>query len=45
MIEYIIPIIDAYFDGGLALFFFFPLISMAFVATVPVIIREILQWR
>ena len=45
MIDFIIPIIDAYFNGGLALYFFFPVIALAFVATVPVIIREILQWR
>lgn len=45
MLQYIIPMIESYFSSGLFEFFFIPVISLAVLATIPCIIREIVRFR
>lgn len=45
MIDFIIPIIEAYFQSGFAEYYFFVILALAFVACVPDLIRYIFQWR
>lgn len=45
MIDFIIPLVASYFQSGVAEYFFFVILALAFVASVPNIIRYIIQWR
>lgn len=45
MIRYIIPLVGSYFSSGIANFWLWSILGLAFVATVPVIIRSIVRWR
>lgn len=43
MLPYVIPLIASYFDGGLFTYIYCYIIPLAFLATVPVIVRDL--WR
>lgn len=48
MIDFLNSIFDllvVYLDLGFLTFWFFPMIALAFIATVPAIIRTITTWR
>lgn len=38
-----IPMLASYFDGGMGDLWFFPLLALAFLATVPCIIKYIVR--
>lgn len=43
MLNYMIPLIESYFDGGLFTYFYRYIIPLAFLAAVPVIIRDLIR--
>lgn len=43
MIHYIIDLIESYFDGGIFNFFYRYLIPLAFIAVVPILIRDLVR--
>lgn len=45
VINYIIPLWSNFFDGGLFDYVLAPIVALAFVATVPVIIRYFIMGR
>lgn len=45
MIEYIIPLLASYFDGGLYGYTLIPIFCLAFLATVPCMIRAFIEMR
>ena len=45
MMNYIIPLLGSYFDGGLYTYTLIPIFCLAFIATVPCIIRSFLEMR
>lgn len=45
MIDHIIPLIGSYFSDSWFAYFYVSIIALAFVATVPNIVRYIFQWR
>lgn len=45
MIDFIIPLVSAYIQSGIAEYFYFVILALAFVACVPNIVRYIIQWR
>ena len=45
MIEYIIPLIASYFNGGIYAYVHIPIFCLAFLATVPCLIRAFFEMR
>lgn len=45
MMNYIIPLLGSYFDGGLYTYTLIPIFCLAFIATVPCIIRSFFEMR
>lgn len=45
IIEYIIPLLASFLTVDFMSYWFFPLLALAFLATVPAIIRKFTQWR
>lgn len=45
MINYFIPILEAYLDPNWVTWFFNPLIALAILACVPALIKQIFFWR
>lgn len=45
MIDYIIPLIGSYFSSGIASYFLWPVLALAFVSFVPALVNAIFTWR
>ena len=45
MINYIIPLWSSFFDSGIVPYVLAPIVALAFVATVPVVLRYFIMGR
>lgn len=43
MIQYLIPLFASYFSSGMATYWFYFVFALAFVATIPVLIRRFVR--